>query len=144
MIERYEGLVVDVVSRLMVPVIQLYALYVIFHGHYSPGGGFQGGVILATSVVLMRLTLGVEESHRLFSPKLALGLLSAGISTFALIAAFPLLTGGLLLDYADLPLPGVQDAMRRYYGILFVEIGIAVTVLGSLVTIYDALTGSTP
>lgn len=143
MIERYEGLVVDVISRLMVPVIQLFALYVVFHGHYSPGGGFQGGVILATSVVLMRLTLGQEESHRRFPPRFALGLLSAGIFVLGSLSAWPLLSGGVLLDYSELPLP-VGEEMRRYYGILFFELAVAAAVWGSLVTIFDSLTGNAP
>jgi multicomponent Na+:H+ antiporter subunit B len=35
--------ILSLVSRVVSPFIMLYALYVIFHGHYSPGGGFQGG-----------------------------------------------------------------------------------------------------
>ena len=43
MIRREDSVIVHVVTRVMVPLIQIFALYVIFHGHYSPGGGFQGG-----------------------------------------------------------------------------------------------------
>ena len=38
-----ESLIIQTSVRIMVPFIQLYGLYVIVHGHYSPGGGFQGG-----------------------------------------------------------------------------------------------------
>ncbi|MCK4691085.1 MAG: MnhB domain-containing protein [Desulfuromonadales bacterium] len=41
-----ESLIIQTAVRILVPFIQLFGLYVIVHGHYSPGGGFQGGVIL--------------------------------------------------------------------------------------------------
>ena len=41
--EPYHNTIVDGVARLLVPFIQLFALYVISHGHYGPGGGFQAG-----------------------------------------------------------------------------------------------------
>ncbi|MBM4298745.1 MAG: sodium:proton antiporter, partial [Deltaproteobacteria bacterium] len=56
--ERYHNPIVDGVARLLVPFIQIFALYVISHGHYGPGGGFQGGVILAAALMLLRLILG--------------------------------------------------------------------------------------
>ena len=49
--ERYHNTIVDGVARVIVPFIQIFALYVIIHGHYGPGGGFQGGVILAASLL---------------------------------------------------------------------------------------------
>ena len=43
MIQRSSSPIVIVANRIVSRLIQLFALYVIFHGHYSPGGGFQGG-----------------------------------------------------------------------------------------------------
>jgi multicomponent Na+:H+ antiporter subunit B len=136
---RYESLVVDVIARLNVPFMQLFALYVIVHGHYSPGGGFQGGVILAVSVILQRLVLGPAESGSRFSRRAALVLAVGGVLAFLVIGLIPLLLGGSFLDYAALPLPGVEPATRRYLGILFVEIAIGLGVWGALVTVYDTL-----
>ena len=42
-------------ARLLSPYIFIFGMYVIFHGHYSPGGGFQGGALLAASILLMRV-----------------------------------------------------------------------------------------
>ncbi len=42
----------------MTPLIQIYGLYVVFHGHLTPGGGFSGGVVLALSMVLFSLVFG--------------------------------------------------------------------------------------
>ena len=38
-----DSLIIRVAARFMTPFIQVFGLYVIAHGHYSPGGGFQGG-----------------------------------------------------------------------------------------------------
>ena len=49
-------LIIRITCRLLVPVIQIFALYVLAHGHHSPGGGFQGGVIMAASFIMMDLS----------------------------------------------------------------------------------------
>ena len=52
MIERDNSVVVTTFVRFLVPTAQLFGLYVLAHGHESPGGGFQAGVILAAAYVL--------------------------------------------------------------------------------------------
>ena len=53
-----------VVTKLLLPYILLYALYVQFHGDYSPGGGFQAGVIFAAAVSLYAMIFRVAEAAR--------------------------------------------------------------------------------
>ena len=139
--ERYENPVVEGVARLMVPLIQIFGLYVITHGHYGPGGGFQGGVILAASLLLLRLTLGEEYEHRRFPPRLAILLATSGMLLFVLVGLLPLGRGAPYLNYAYLPIPGLAEPEARYLGILIVEIGIGMAVWGTLVTLFDHLVG---
>lgn len=141
MIERYDSRLIHIVTTMMVPLIQVYALYIIAHGHYSPGGGFQGGVMLAAATILHRITRGSEESFRIFPLAGGLALATVGVLVFALAGALGMFFGGNVLDYSYLPLPGMEDAARRYWGILVVEVGIGFAVWGALVAIYDALTG---
>ena len=142
MTRRYESVIIDVITRINVPLIRLFGLYVIVHGHYSPGGGFQGGVILATSVILERIALGPEESCRRFAPRTGLVLASVGVLIFGLTGLVPLLLGSPFLDYGALPIPGMEEPARRYWGILIAEAGIGIAVWGALVAIFDKLTGS--
>jgi multicomponent Na+:H+ antiporter subunit B len=141
MIKRYPSIVIETVCRGMVPLIQLFALYVMTHGHSGPGGGFQGGVILAASFILMRLVLGGEIAHGRLSPELALVVGTAGILLYGVIGAVPMLGGGQFLDYGQLPVPGISGAALRSLGILVVEIGIGLAVCGVIVTIFDNLAG---
>jgi multicomponent Na+:H+ antiporter subunit B len=141
---RLQNPIVEGVSRFLGPFIQIFALYVITHGHYGPGGGFQGGVILAASMMLLRLSLGEEYEHRRFSPTLAGVVAAVGILIYAIAGLLPLAWGGNFLDYAYLPIPGLSTAELRYHGILIVETGVGMVVWGTLVILFDHLMGSEP
>ena len=54
-VEAEPDLIVTNTVRLIVPVIQIFAFYVLAHGHVSPGGGFQGGVVMGASFILVAL-----------------------------------------------------------------------------------------
>ena len=47
--------------------MQLFALYVVAHGHHSPGGGFQGGVILGASLILLAMSTNIQTVLKTFS-----------------------------------------------------------------------------
>ncbi|MBI2860578.1 MAG: sodium:proton antiporter [Chloroflexi bacterium] len=141
MIQKHESIVIQVVARALVPLILLFGVYVIVFGHYGPGGGFQGGVILATGVILHRLCLGRDFSHRTLPPGLAGGAAIAGLLLFGLMGIVPMVFGGAFLDYAHLPLPGYSTVDLRYLGIGIVEVAIGLAVMGASVVIFDSLAG---
>lgn len=119
------------------PYIMLFGLYVIFHGHYSPGGGFQGGTLLAASLLLIRISSGRRISRIQFRDYLTTPLAVIGVLIYfgtGLIAVF---AGGYFLDYGQLPIPGLHGAELRYWGILIVELGIGLAVMAVLVSIFD-------
>jgi len=49
----------------MTPLIQVFGLYIVLHGHLSPGGGFSGGVVLAISMVLFSLVFGRRATMKM-------------------------------------------------------------------------------
>jgi multicomponent Na+:H+ antiporter subunit B len=128
----------DAACRLMVPFMLLFALYVIAHGHDSPGGGFQGGTILAATIILIRMVHGQEQTWGLDRVG-ALRLACTGIALYAGIGLLSLLWQGNYLDYGALPLP-VPTPQVRALGILGIEIGVVLGVTGVFVLIFDALT----
>lgn len=133
-------LIVMNVCRLLIPFIQLFALYVIAHGHHSPGGGFQGGVILGASVILMALSCDLRTAM-LRMQETATGLMSAmGVFIYAGVGALALAMGGNFLDYAALaPLLRVDPVAARSLGIFFVEVGVGLAVMATMVLIYKNL-----
>jgi multicomponent Na+:H+ antiporter subunit B len=54
-------MIVKRISQLMIPSIFLLGIYIVLHGHLTPGGGFAGGVLIAGCFVLLVLAYGSEE-----------------------------------------------------------------------------------
>jgi multicomponent Na+:H+ antiporter subunit B len=133
--------IIHVASRGLSPIIMLIGLYVFFHGHYSPGGGFQGGVLLAAGILLLRLSLGTTPTQKILPTWINLRLSAIGALIFAGIGLLAIVGGGNFLDYHFLPIPALDPVYLRYYGILLIEVGVTVTVMTTLVSIYDDLLG---
>ncbi len=134
MITEQQSIIVKTVCRLLAPFIQLFGLYVIMHGHSSPGGGFQGGVILASSFILLAIAYGIDEVKRRFSLSALTTLTSAGVFLYAGIGVLCLLLGANFLDYSVLPV-----AEPRSIGMLGIEIGVGITVMAVMVSIFHDL-----
>lgn len=131
--------IIEIAGRGLAPIIQLIGIYVFFHGHYGPGGGFQGGVLLAAGVLLLRMTIGAENSQAHVAAKNTLTNCAIGAVIFVGTGIVAILGGGYFLDYAYLPVQWFEPEYMRYYGILFVELGITLGVMTGLITIYDDL-----
>lgn len=136
-----ESLIVTTICRPVSRLIQIFALYVICHGHYSPGGGFQGGALLAASIILMRVAEGQTSSQSEF--RTSWGAPGGGVGSliFLGIGVLTLGLGGAYLDYEAFPL-GLNGAEIRSLSILVVEIGIGLAVTAALILIFDLLAGA--
>jgi multicomponent Na+:H+ antiporter subunit B len=65
--------------KLILPLIQIFGAYVIVFGHISPGGGFSGGSIIGSSLILYRLAYGSEQADRRFVYSYMMKLLSIAL-----------------------------------------------------------------
>ena len=86
--ERWEGgmkfdLILRIGTKLLLPFILLFALYVQFHGDFGPGGGFQAGVITAGMVILYALVFGVKAAKRIAPQGLVERMVPLGVLIFA-------------------------------------------------------------
>jgi len=125
--------VLKVIATMVVPVILLFALYVQFHGEYSPGGGFQAGVIFAAAIILYALVFGLDKARQVIPPKVLNRLPAAGVLIYGGVGVVTLLLGGNFLEYYAL----AEDAKTaQHMGILFIEIGVGVTVASVMLLIY--------
>ena len=135
-----DSLVIRVASRFMVPFIQLFGFYVVAHGHYSPGGGFQGGVILGASLILLAMGFDMAYVKRLLNMKRMIVLSAVGVLIFAGWGLIPVLLGHHFLDYSAWAKLIPTDAiMARYHSMLAVEVGVALTVMCGMYGIYMSL-----
>lgn len=135
--KKVESPIVLLGARLLSSYIMLFGLYVIFHGHYSPGGGFQGGTLLAASLLLIRISSGIRISRMQFREYLTTPVAVIGIIIYFGTGLVAIFAGGYFLDYELLPIPGLDTPDLRYWGILIIEFGIGLTVMAVLVSIFD-------
>jgi multicomponent Na+:H+ antiporter subunit B len=137
-IERHASVVVQTFVRVLTPLAQLFALYVLAFGHYSPGGGFQAGVILGATYILLALALGRDILDRKVNQPVCVALGAAGVLLYALTGVAGMAGGGTFLDYSRLPLP-VTPVRARYFGILFIETGVTLGVAATLIILFCRL-----
>ncbi|WP_237607520.1 Na(+)/H(+) antiporter subunit B [Roseimaritima sediminicola] len=135
--------IIRVVTKLLIPYILLFALYVQFHGDYGPGGGFQAGVILAAALTLYGLVFGLEAAKRVAPPKLMQRLMALGVLIYAGTGVATMLMGGNFLDYNHLThdvWPQVLPS-GQHLGIFLVELGVGVTVTAVMTMIFYTFAG---
>ena len=131
-----QHLVLKVITKLMVGFIILFALYVQFHGDYSPGGGFQAGVIFAAAFILYGMVMGLENVQRVLPPWVVHKLMALGVVIYTLVGVYSFFVGYNFLDYGALT--PAHPEHGQHYGILLVEFGVGVTVAGVVISIYYA------
>ena len=85
MVERDDSVIIRTISRILAPYMQLFALYVIMHGHISPGGGFQGGVILGAVFILLAISFGMEEVRERLAERILTAFTSLGVFLYGFI-----------------------------------------------------------
>ena len=138
-----QDLILTSAARMIAPMMQIFALYVVAHGHHSPGGGFQGGVILGASFILLALSYDLQTVLGRLKERVALIMSGIGVAIYAGIGAGCLLLGGNFLDYGVwskvLGVFGVTPVTARSHGMLGVEIGVAITVMYIMFSLYADL-----
>ena len=139
-VDAEPDLIVTNTVRLLVPVIQIFSFYVLAHGHVSPGGGFQGGVVMGASFILIALSWDLDTALARFPLDRCTVVAGLGIILYAGIGLLSMFLGGEFLDYAELAniLP-VSREMARYHAMLGVEIGVGLTVTAIMFSLYANL-----
>lgn len=128
----------DVMISIIEPVILIYAMYVLFHGEISLGGGFQAGALIGMTYLLDVMV--VSRKKPIFNLPKDRSAAIAGIGPFiyALTGFISMIGGGLYLEYNKMPFP-VHQAELHSLGITAVEIGVTIGVAGTIITILNAL-----
>lgn len=135
---RAERVTLRVGAKVLIPFILVFGLYVQFHGHYGPGGGFQAGVITAAAVILYALVYGLDNARRVVPASFAAACSALGVLIFAGTGVVSLLKGGAFLDYDVL----LHDPLHgQHWGVFAVEFGVLVTVFGVMLSIFYAFAG---
>jgi len=132
----------DVAARKLAPYVLLFGCYLISHGHLSPGGGFQGGVVLASGLLLPALGCRPERREDLLSNYA----LNIG-ETAGFLALFLLGLAGIVMGGAFFADPFPATGRPHAWFIFFLNLAIGLKVgsgigLLSLLLIRESLGGS--
>ncbi len=92
-------LIVKTITRLTVGLILLFGIYIVLHGHITPGGGFAGGVIIALSFIHLMLAFGKELALKKVSEAQASFFESLGAILFLSIAILGFVGGYFFLNF---------------------------------------------
>ncbi len=137
MVKDLDDVVVRTISRILIPFMQIFGLYVFVHGHGSPGGGFQGGCILAASFILLAVAFNLKEAKRRFKERRNAIFCALGVLIYTGTGYLGLLYTGNFLDYGQLShLLSTDPAKARYYGMAMIELGVQITVMAVMVSIF--------
>ncbi|KEO74180.1 Na+/H+ antiporter subunit B [Anditalea andensis] len=120
-------------SSYLLPLLLLFAIFILLRGHYLPGGGFVGGLIAAIAFVLHSFANGIERTRGIikFHPGflMPIGLSIALCSGLApLLVGSPFMTG--LWYHNPIPVIGmIGTALIFDIGVFLVVIGVVLTII---------------
>lgn len=136
--EYTESPIIMTTVRVVAPFILTYGLFITFHGANSPGGGFQGGVIIATVVFLLALAFGIDPLRAWVGHRTMATLAAGGVIIFTAVGLGAMVLGGNFLEYAVFA--GVIDLPEHEvvkWGMEAVEVGgIAAIIAGVIMGLF--------
>ena len=129
--------ILQTATRVLMPLLLLFAVFLLLRGHNQPGGGFVGGLVVASSFVLYSIAFGVDASRRalLVRPATLLGVgplvaLASGLP--AVITGQPFMTA----LWTEVPIGGTAIALGTP---LVFDVGVFLAVIGVVLTIVFTL-----
>ena len=137
-----EDQIVRLVCRFTVPFIQIYGIYIILYGHLSPGGGFAGGAIIGSSMVLFALSFNLAAGSKKIPSSTATVLESGGALGFAFIGLLAILMGGNYLSNQSAGFgTGIPGDLISGGVIPLIAVFIGIKITSTIVTLFYHLIG---
>ncbi|CEG23355.1 Na(+)/H(+) antiporter subunit B [Planococcus massiliensis] len=135
---RTNDVMLKTATKVVTFIILMFAVHIFFAGHYTPGGGFVGGLLTASAIVLLMLAYDIETVKKIIPVNYvmltAIGLLIA-LSTAAASIFFNVPFFTHAYDYFDLPLFGktsLHSAALFDLGVYLVVVGVTMTIIQTI------------
>lgn len=125
-------------TKVVTFIILMFAVHIFFAGHYTPGGGFVGGLLTTSAIVLLMLAFDLETVKKIlpinYVTMTAIGLLLAlATAAASIIFDVPFFTHAY--DYYNLPLFGntsLHSALLFDIGVYLVVVGVTMTIIQTI------------
>ena len=135
---KTNDVMLQTVTKVVTFIILMFAVHIFFAGHYTPGGGFVGGLLTASAIVLLMLAFGIQKVKKIvpvnYVVMTSVGLLLA-IATAAASILFDVPFFTHAYDYFDLPLfgkPSLPSAMLFDAGVYLVVAGVTMPIIHTI------------
>jgi len=133
------SLIVKTVTRWLAGFILLFGIHVVLYGHETPGGGFAGGIAIASAFILLTLAFGLPTAIRDLGQRQTTILASAGVLIFLGLAVAGLFFANVFFKNFIGPANDNQHGLFSAVFILLCEIGVALVVAMSIFHVFCAL-----
>ncbi|QQV74820.1 hypothetical protein H6P87_00361 [Rickettsia tillamookensis] len=129
--------IIKYITSFIIPYIILYSIYIQLNGESSPGGGFQAGVIFASSLIAYDLVYGNRKLSRYFPPNVLICIAVLGVAIYAIVGTISFFFNDNYLNYYSLTNFINDKLLAQHIAIVIVEIGIGLTVSAIMYLIYN-------
>jgi multicomponent Na+:H+ antiporter subunit B len=131
-----DSLILRTATRVLLPLLLLFSVFVLLRGHNEPGGGFIGGLLAAGGLALYLLAYGQQALRRILrlDPRTLVG---AGLLAAVVAGSLPLVTGRPFLTglWSSWVVPGVGKPSS----VLLFDVGVYLVVVGTTLLVVGAL-----
>ncbi|MCM3033978.1 MULTISPECIES: Na(+)/H(+) antiporter subunit B [unclassified Niallia] len=135
---KTNDVILQTTTKIVLFIILIFSVFIFFTGHYTPGGGFIGGLLTSGAIVLLLLAFDLKTVKKIlpfnFLHMIATGLLfSIGTGAGALIFNVPFLTHAF--THIDIPILGdlsLHTATIFDLGVFLVVVGVTMTIIQTI------------
>ena len=96
--EPKNDVILQTITKVLVPIIFIFGIYVILNGHLSPGGGFSGGAIIGAGLILYLNAFGFQKIERFFTEKTYKWVSFGSLTFYCLAKSYSFYTGAHHLE----------------------------------------------
>ncbi len=133
-------IIVRSITRIVIPFVMLYGIYIVLHGHISPGGGFSGGALVGSSLILYTLVFGVDKARKKFSHRVSEIAESGGILLYLFVGALGIILSGSFLSNQSAGFPMGELGSLLSGGVIpILMIVIGIKVASTMISLFHIL-----
>lgn len=135
-----DDLIVKMISRIVIPFMIVYGIFIVLFGHISPGGGFSGGAILGAAMVLYTLTFSAKVAMKKFPHSVSMKLESGGIWLYIIIGLIGIVTADSFLSNRQGGFFIGQAGRLVSAGMIpILTVGIGIKVASTMITLFHTI-----
>ncbi len=138
---KYDDIIVNTITRIILPFILSFGIYLVFHVHLSPGGGFSGGTVIGSSFVLFSLSYGIAIKEKKLPHSTTSVLESFGGLWFIALGMVAVFMGYNFLVNRPIFPAGEIGTLFSSGMVLLVNIGLGIKVGSTIISLFDSLGG---